>query len=413
MNETVPKVSVVIPLYNQARFVADAIQSALSQTYRDLEIIVVDDGSTDNSREVAEGFGNHIRYIYQENQGLGGARNTGIRAARGEYIALLDADDCWMPAFLETMVALVEKHPNAAVFYCQAQCMDVNGRVTPPFLGGPAVPPGKMYHTLLRANFIIPSTVLARRSAIETAGWFDSGFRSCEDWDLWLRILRIEPKQDFIGSNACLVNYRLHASSLSSNLAQMQQSVRLVFEKIFGPDDGGLHSAPPEKRRAYGGVHRYNTLTFVQRQDNWQAASESLRQALMADPTLSNDLDLFYELAFGAQPLLYRGTVQQLNLEENARQIVTMLSAVFGQPGNPSLKFLRRETCGTANFALGLVSYNLGYRSLCRRFYLRALGFKPSLWLNSLLVGNFFKSFFSRSSLVRLKNIKTFLNNLS
>ena len=101
------KVSVVIPNFNHTRYVSEAIQSVLAQAYRSFEIIVVDDGSTDNCREVVSQFGNQVHYIWQENQGLAGARNTAIRAAEGELIALLDADDKWHPSFLEKMVSLM------------------------------------------------------------------------------------------------------------------------------------------------------------------------------------------------------------------------------------------------------------------------------------------------------------------
>ena len=99
-------VSIIIPNFNQARFVVSAIESALGQTYPFFEIIVVDDGSTDNSREVVARFGNKVRYMWQKNQGLAGARNTGIKAAKGEFIGLLDADDEWERNFLDSMLAL-------------------------------------------------------------------------------------------------------------------------------------------------------------------------------------------------------------------------------------------------------------------------------------------------------------------
>ncbi|HEX9077055.1 MAG TPA: glycosyltransferase family A protein, partial [Anaerolineae bacterium] len=98
------RVSVVIPSYNHARYLRDAIRSVIAQTYRDFEIIIVDDGSSDDTPQVVAGFGNAVRYIRQENRGLAGARNTGVRAARGAFIGLLDADDIWMPEYLASML---------------------------------------------------------------------------------------------------------------------------------------------------------------------------------------------------------------------------------------------------------------------------------------------------------------------
>ena len=184
-----PAVSVIIPNYNHTRFIRAAIDSALAQTCQPREVIVVDDGSTDDSRAVVAEYGDRVRYIWQENQGLAGARNTGIRAAQGDLIGLLDADDIWYAHYLERMVALAERHPAAAVFYGAARGIDTEGNPLPQLFGGPVLPAGEIYQTLLRANFIIPSTVTFRRSVIVTAGLFDQELRSCEDWDLWLRLL--------------------------------------------------------------------------------------------------------------------------------------------------------------------------------------------------------------------------------
>lgn len=398
-----PQVSVVIPNYNHTRFVSQAIQSALDQTYRSFEIIVVDDGSTDNSQEVVASFGNQVCYIWQENRGLGAARNTGIRAAQGELIGLLDADDQWSPIFLETMVSLAARHPEAAVYYCSAQGMDVDGRDLPQMFGGPARPPETMYPTLLRANFLIPSTIIMRRSVIVAAGLFEQTLHlihGCEDWDLWLRIL---PNHSFIGTSACLVRYRLHGSSLSANVAGMQQAARAVIEKHFGPDDGQRQSWSGEKRRAYGGLHRYLLLTSVQRQDDWQAAAQHLRRALRVDPTLATDLDLFYALALGSQPPGYRCTAHQLDFENNVRHISHVLSEVFCSPVGREFESLRPHTYGTAYYALGLVAYNTGQLSVSRHFLLKALRFRPDLWRSALVVGNLVKSFAGRAMLDRMK----------
>jgi glycosyltransferase involved in cell wall biosynthesis len=114
-------VSVIIPTYNHAQYVGDAIQSVLDQEYRNFEIIVVDDGSTDDSQAVVAEFGAQVRYIWQENRGLSAARNTGIEAANGAYISLLDADDMLEPRFLGTLVSILEAEPDFAGVYCGYQ----------------------------------------------------------------------------------------------------------------------------------------------------------------------------------------------------------------------------------------------------------------------------------------------------
>jgi len=396
-------ISVIIPNYNNGHYLNAAIQSVLDQEYCDFEIIVVDDGSTDNSQEVVASFGHQVRYIWQENQGLGGARNTGIRASRGEFIALLDADDQWAPGFLEMMVSLTAQYPEAAVYYCCAQGMDVDGRELPQRFGSPPRSPEVMYQTLLRANFLIPSTVLLRKAIVLEAGLFEQEIQSihgCEDWDLWLRLL---PEHRFIGTSACLVRYRLHGSSLSANPAGMQQAARTVIERHFGPDDGQCESWLADKRRAYGGLYRYFALTSVQCQNDWQGGASYLRRALQADATLAADMDLFYNLALGNQPPGYRGTSYQLDLESNTAHIRIMLETIFDAVSSSELGSLRRQAYGTAHFALGLVAYNTGQRTLCRTFLLKTLYYRPDLWSDSRLTGNLVKSFVSQQTLQRIK----------
>ncbi len=401
-----PRVSVIIPAYNQAQYLGEAIQSVLHQRYSDYEIIVVDDGSTDNTREVAARFARQIRYIWQENKGLAGARNTGIRAARGELIGLLDSDDQWLPAFLAEMTTLADQRPEAAVYYCGAQCMDENGRLLPQSVGLAATPldgPDALYQTLLRANFIIPSTTVLRRSAVTSAGLFDQKLRSCEDWDLWLRIL---PARQFASLPALLARYRVHGSSLSADPAGMQQAKSAVVQKHFGPDDRQPDEWSADKRRAYAGLYRYYALIFIQRQNDWPAATRYLRRALQIDATLSADLSLFYELALGAQPVGYRGAPARVDLAANAGHINRLLAGIFAPPAGEQLALLRRPTWGTAYYALGLAAYNTGDVSLSRRFFLRALRFRPGLWRHKLLVGNLVKSLAGSAALNNLRRLR-------
>jgi glycosyltransferase involved in cell wall biosynthesis len=399
-------ISVIIPDYNQACYLGDAIRSVLNQTYQKYEIIVVDDGSNDDSREVVAGFGDQVRYIRQENRGLGGARNTGIRAAKGDLIGLLDADDQWMPTYLEKMVSLTSQNPEAAVYYCSARGMDAEGQDLPQVFGGPVISPDPIYNTLLRANFLIPSTIMMRRSIVMSAGLFEQDLRSihgCEDWDLWLRIAL---KHDFIGFPACLVRYRIHGSSLSANPAGMRQAVRTVVENHVGPEDGLPATWSKEKQRAYGGFYRYCLLSSVQHQNDWRAAVQYLYNALRADPTLATDLDLFYDLALGNQPPGYRGSPYHLDLDSNAFHIENVLKELFNSPEFSGVHHLRRLTYGTAYYAIGLAAYNIGQRSFSQPFRYKALFFRPDLWRDSRIIGNLFKSFLSPSLLGFLKKYR-------
>lgn len=398
-------VSVVIPAYNQAKYLIEAIESVLAQSHKDYEIIVVDDGSTDGTPNVVKHFTDDIRYIQQGNQGLAGARNTGILAAKGELIGLLDADDLWLPNYLDSMVAFTNLHPEAAVYYCCAQSMDSEGNKLPQVFGGPIVPAEKLYETILRADFLIPSTIMMRKSVVKAAGLFDPSFRRLQDGELWIRLLKENIR--FSGLSEVLVRYRIHSTSLSNDPTGGQKAMMALTEKHFGTDDGQPKTWPADKRRAYGGAYRYHVLTSIQRQNDWKAAGSFFRMGLLADPTLSTDLDLFYELAHGNQPVAHRGTSYRVDLEHNANNLSKMLGDVFNSSDALELEIIRKRTYGTANYGLGLAAYNFNERMLSRRFFMNALFYRPDLWGDRLIVGNFFKSFFRKSTLEKIIQYRT------
>lgn len=236
-----PKVSVIIPAYNHGRFLSETVSSVLAQTYQDFELVVVDDGSTDNTRQVVNIFRDpKIKYLYQENRGLSAARNTGIHASAGEYIALLDSDDIWLPRKLELQVGLLDSHPAAALVYSDAYLFDdQTGTITGRFLDGKGVFSGKVLRHLLSIQFIKPSTAVIRRSVFETVGYFDESIREVQDRDMWLRIAR---QFDLEGIDMPLVKVRSHATNVSKNWEKVWQGRAIVMNKAartlaLNPDD--------------------------------------------------------------------------------------------------------------------------------------------------------------------------------
>ncbi len=180
-------VSVIIPTYNRAVKVYRAILSAIDQTYMDTEIIVIDDASTDNTIERLNEFGNRIKIIrHDKNMGVSAARNSGIRNAKGEYIALLDSDDYWLPEKLEAQMAFFKAHPDAVI--CQARELWIRHgkRVNP---GNKHLKPsGDIFIPSLKLCLVSPSAVMFKKSLLTEVGMFDETFPVCEDYDLWLRI---------------------------------------------------------------------------------------------------------------------------------------------------------------------------------------------------------------------------------
>ena len=184
--ETRPLVSVVIPTYNRCNWLSRAIESVLHQTYSPFELIVVDDGSTDGTPELLEAYGDGIRVIRKENTGVSGARNAGIRAAKGELIALLDSDDRWLPEKLEHQVAFFKASPRAMI--CQTEEIWIrNGiRVNPKRRHRKFS--GMIFERTLPLCLVSPSAVMMRAALFREVGLFDEDLPACEDYDLWLRI---------------------------------------------------------------------------------------------------------------------------------------------------------------------------------------------------------------------------------
>jgi teichuronic acid biosynthesis glycosyltransferase TuaG len=206
-NETV---SVIIPVFNDEAFLRQAIDSVLAQTYRDLELIVVDDASTDGTPRIVEGYGEAVRFCrLEKNEGVAVARNTGLSLATGRYVAFLDSDDCWLPTKIEKQVACLKNHPTGFCFTAYER-MDSEGKHIKANL------PFRQqvdYRLLLKNTLIATSTVLIDRNRL---GDFRMPLmRSGQDYACWLQLLR--GKETALGLEEVLVRYRVGRKSLSSN----------------------------------------------------------------------------------------------------------------------------------------------------------------------------------------------------
>jgi glycosyltransferase involved in cell wall biosynthesis len=208
-------VSVIIPCYNSEAFLEEAIASAMAQTYSPVEIVVVDDGSTDRSPQIAQSL--PVRYIRQPNRGLAASRNLGIRESKGSYIVFLDADDRLKPEAIEIGVRILAQRPQYAMAVGDHFFVSHNGS----YLAASRknCPPAFHYEALLRSNFIeMVSTVLFRRSVLEEAGGFDTRFRVSEDYELYLRVAKTHA---IYCHPAIVAEYRIHESNISRNAELM------------------------------------------------------------------------------------------------------------------------------------------------------------------------------------------------
>jgi glycosyltransferase involved in cell wall biosynthesis len=201
-----PNVSVIIPAFNSARYIGEAVDSVLRQTRPAEEIIIVDDGSTDDTRVIAAAL--PVKYIYQKNAGPSAARNTGLRHATGELLAFLDADDLWLPHKLAAQLTAFENFPDAGFSF--STVWHLYAGTNPKISHDPYYPPqlagwlrrkpikdggvyGSVYDLLLRKNCVATSSMVVRREIVERAGEFDTALWGCEDYDYWIRLARLAP----------------------------------------------------------------------------------------------------------------------------------------------------------------------------------------------------------------------------
>lgn len=227
-----PGVSVVIPAYNYGRFVGRAVDSVLRQSYSNFELLVVDDGSTDNTPAVLTQYADpRMRCIRKVNAGLSAARNTGIAEARFPFVAFLDADDEWLPSFLETaMKAFEEIGPSFALVACIGEPMDAEGRPLPLKLTAALRDCEWTVRDILIRTRFMPSSVVVRRSVFEECGDFDTSLRSSEDRDMWIRI---GARHRLYCVGKILVRICKHDSNMSRNATRMKSNMRRVLWKAF------------------------------------------------------------------------------------------------------------------------------------------------------------------------------------
>lgn len=283
-------VSVIIPAYNQADFLASAIESVLNQTYSKFEVIVVDDGSIDHTPEVVGYFTDpRIRYEWQRNRGLSAARNAGIRAARGGYFSFLDADDEFLPRKLELLLKAVRGRAEIGLAAGQAIPVDVNGkRIAKVFNTGL---PTRPQNWLLK-NPIHVGSVLLRRSWLLKVGFFDETLRSYEDWDMWLRLARAGCQMKWVDEPVSL--YRFHEAQMTRNGFRMTEANFAVLEKVFrglGSDDPwvGMHDEAYAQAHLRAAANAYFGKEYQKGKEHLvQAVSYSRELLNMDSPRLPN-----------------------------------------------------------------------------------------------------------------------------
>ncbi|AFY80532.1 glycosyltransferase family 2 protein [Oscillatoria acuminata] len=265
-----PTISVIIPAYNAEKFIKETINSVLNQTFRDFELIVINDGSTDGTLEVVSTFSDsRIQVFSYPNSGPQKSRNRGIDHAKGEYLSFLDADDLWTPDKLERQLQALHDNPDAAVAYSWTDFINGSGERLP---GGQHFKfTNDVYERLLLGDFIgSGSNPLIRKDALLNVGPFDESLVGGQDWEMWLRLAA---QYQFVVVPSTLVFYRQSGKSWSSNLKRQEQGYQQVIEK-------SLANAPEKikklRKKIMGNRYKFSTFDALRysrnRQDTLLAA---------------------------------------------------------------------------------------------------------------------------------------------
>ncbi len=235
VTESTPKVSVILPTYNMAGYVAGAVESIRAQTFQDWELIVIDDGSSDGTGDVIAPLlaDPRVRYHYQKNAGLSAARNAGLAHASGQYVGLIDADDLWLPTKLQAQVPILDTHPNVGVVYGRLSRIDAQGRV----FGEPSIagPSGRIINELFKFNVVPVGSTLFRLGIVNRVIGFDTRLKMAEDWDFWLR-LAVE--YDFCCIDEVVYLYRVWGGQMSKNWRGRYDAAFDIMERFVAANPG-------------------------------------------------------------------------------------------------------------------------------------------------------------------------------
>ena len=280
-----PLVSVVMPAFNVARFIADAVRSVLTQSLTDLELIIVDDGSTDGTLDRLEPFDDpRLRVVAQANAGSSAARNAGLRDASGYYVAFLDADDWWRRDKLQRHVDVLDAHPDVDLTFSRSQIVDEGGRATG--RTSRRVSGRVSFRQLLIENVVNNgSAVVMRRDALRRVGRFDTALRACVDLDLWLRVARLRP-HNCLCLDEVLTVYRMRQGQITKDWRRMEEAWLTVFARMRAIAAADADAVSPQ---AHANLYRYLAYIAYESDDHDSARRCLLRAFRHSAMTTASD----------------------------------------------------------------------------------------------------------------------------
>jgi glycosyltransferase involved in cell wall biosynthesis len=340
------RISVVTPCYNAQRFVGQAIQSVLDQSYQDFEIIVVDDGSTDGSLQVVEKFRDgRIRLLSQANGGPAKARNTGVRAAGGEFLAFLDADDLALPHRFASQLAVLEADPELSVVGSGYVWIDETGAALPwPHHSWQHEPDLNDLASWLVDCPFVPSATMLRRQAWEDVDGFDEDLVGPEDWNFWMRLVVTSHRMTWQREVVCL--YRRSASSLSENAERMSANSPEALRRVMARPDFPASLLPLAQKGL--AIRHLDGAKRLYRSGMWKEGKANLEQAILLDPGL-----------IAGRPCRVEDEIVSASMEPLVADSIGFLRSVFGHlPANAG-PVRSREADITARVRLELLARGL------------------------------------------------------
>jgi glycosyltransferase involved in cell wall biosynthesis len=393
---------VIIPTYNRADFIGEAIQSVLSQTYTDYELIVVDDGSTDETAQVVAQFGERVKYVYQDNAGRSSARNAGIAVAQGELLSFLDSDDRMLLNNLESLVTLLDERPEVSVAYGWYYWMDQDGQPlmweAPEIEGdgfaehaspvspwpGVFLPPsgptleGRIFSRLALEETMMIGSALFRRECVEAVGGFIPNMGYQEHWDFYLRVA---------GSGyiyACckkpVVMLRLHANSAANNREEMLAGRIDVLNRLFTDPSMESVSESVYQRACCKAYIEFAEIYYGDR--DFDKGAECLNKALNYDSLHSDDLAMISKWMIN-----YPYKAIELDSDDPEACLREILSPLFFSLDKGDQ--LQSRLLGRLHVVLAFQAYEAGHRAQVVRRVIQGLRYDPG-WLRNRGVSSIF-----------------------
>ena len=367
-NDMSPRVSVIIPTHNRAGFIGEAIRSVLDQTYSDYEVIVVDDGSTDETARVVAQFGQQVIYLYQDNAGVCLARNAGFAISQGELVLFLDSDDLMLPQNLEVLVGLLDAQPDIDVAYGWQYRTDERGQPLGSAWG--ATLSGQIFSGLVLEESLMMGAAVIRRGCVAAINGFDESVKFQEHWYFYLRLARAG--FTFAYTTQPVVLLRVHSDARHKDRRTMLSHRLAILDRFF--DDPALETALTNVRQdAYYKAY-YHWAVRNYRAGHFDLGAECLNGALRYAPLLAEDMGALVEMSV---------ITHHASTPAKARDPLEfgkeLFQAIEPTPQQPRL---RQEMLGQLCFNLAFRSYREGDLKQVRRYALGAVTYNPA-WLRN------------------------------